>query len=78
MGLLGATGGARPTGLAGADAALLGLGAVAVAACARRARTVPVYLLAGAAVILQPAVVPLVLGLLGLGAALAQIGRAHV
>ena len=75
MGLLGATGGARPTGLEVADAVLLGLGGTAAAACARRARTIPVYVLAGTAVILQPAGLPLALGLLGLVAALARRSR---
>jgi hypothetical protein len=73
--LLGATGGARPTGLALVDALLLGLSGMAVAACARRARTVPVYVLAGVAAVLQPAAIPLALGLLGLVAALARRSR---
>jgi hypothetical protein len=51
---------------------LLGLGGAAVATCAVRARTIPVYVAAGLAAALQPATVPLVLGGLGLAAAFAR------
>ena len=70
--VLGAFGGARPTGLTWIDPLLLGLGGAALAASAARAGTVPVYIAAAAAVVLQPATAPMVLGLLGLVAAWAR------
>lgn len=66
VGALGALGGARPTGIGWLDAVLLGLGGVAVAACARRSRTVPLYVAAGAAAFCQPAAAPLALGCVAL------------
>lgn len=68
-GVLGAFGGARPTGLSWLDPVLLGLGGAALAASGERASTVPLYVAAATAVVLQPATVPLALGALGLVAA---------
>jgi hypothetical protein len=71
-GALGVLGGARPTGIGWLDAALLGLGGVAACACGRRARTVPLYATAALSALLQPASVPLLLGVLAMGAAVAR------
>lgn len=68
---LAATGDARPTGIGAVDALLLAAGAAGVAACARRARTIPVYVAAGTAAAAQPALIPMALGVAGLVAALA-------
>lgn len=71
LGALAATGGARPTAIGVVDGVLLALGALAIASCARRARTVPVYVAAAAAAVTQPEVVPM---LLGVGALVAAFG----
>ncbi|MGH9085987.1 MAG: hypothetical protein ACRDYW_11075, partial [Acidimicrobiales bacterium] len=69
MGLLSASGGARPTGLEVIDPLVLAFGGVAAAACGVRARTLPLYVAAGLAAALQPANVPLALGVVALVAA---------
>lgn len=74
LGSLAATGGARPTGIGIVDAAMLGAGGVAMAACARRSRTIPVYLAAAVTAICQPAGVPLGLAIAALVTA---FGRRH-
>lgn len=51
---------------------LLGVGGAAAAACGVRARTLPLYLSAAAAAVLQPTTVPLVLGGIALIAALVR------
>ncbi|HEX4869023.1 MAG TPA: DUF4012 domain-containing protein [Acidimicrobiales bacterium] len=71
-GALGALGGARPTGIGWLDAVLLAIGGAAMAAGALRARTIPVYVAAAAAAILQPATAPLLLGCVALAAAFAR------
>lgn len=70
--MLGAFGGARPTGLEALDPVLLFLGGAAAAACGVRTRTMPLYVAAGLAATLQPATVPLVLGAVALVAAFAR------
>lgn len=72
LGVLGAFGGARPTGVGWLDAVLLGLGGAAATACGARSRTIPLYVAAAAAAVLQPAVVPLALGVVGLLCAFAR------
>lgn len=72
LGVLGAFGGARPTGIGWLDAVLLGLGGAAVAACGARSRTIPLYVAAAAAALCQAATVPLALGVLALVAAFAH------
>lgn len=72
VGALCALGGARPTGIGWLDAVLLGLGGMAAAACARRSRTVPLYVAAGAAALCQPAAAPLALGCLALALAFSR------
>lgn len=69
LGLLSSLGGARPTGLEWLDPVLLGLGGAGLAACGGRARTVPLYVAAALSVVLQPASVPLALGVVALMAA---------
>lgn len=72
MAVLASLGGARPTGVGWVDAVLLALGGVALSACALRARTVPVYLAAGAAALCQPEPLPLALGCLAVVAAFSR------
>lgn len=72
LAVLGAFGGARPTGVGWLDTVLLGLGGAAAAACGARARTVPLYVAASAAALCQPGTVPLALGALALGIAVAR------
>lgn len=54
------------------DAAILGLGGVAAAQCGARARSIPIYMAATIAALLQAATVPLVLGVLAVVAAFAR------
>ena len=71
-GVLGATGGARPTGIDEIDLIFLAAGGAAAAACAGRARTTAIYAAAGAAALCQPAGWPLVLAGIALMATLAR------
>lgn len=64
--LLGATGGANPTGISWFDAAILATIGATTAALAVRARTVPLYATLGAAVLVQQAPAPRALGVIGL------------
>lgn len=64
-----ATGGARPTGIGSVDAVILGACGVGLAACARRSRTIPVYIAGGTAAALQPDALPMAVGIASLVAA---------
>jgi len=74
-GLLASLGGARPTALGWLDPVLLGLGGAAMAACGVRSRTLPLYVAAGLAAVLQPSLVPMALGVVALVAAFARSWR---
>lgn len=71
-GVLGALGGARPTGLAALDALLLGLAGAALATAATEARPLPLYLAAVVPALVQDAPVPRVLGVAAMACALAR------
>lgn len=64
--LLGAMGGANPTGLGWFDPVVLAAVGAGTAALAVRARTVPLYATLGAAVLVQQSVAPRALGIVGL------------
>ncbi len=68
--VLGALGGARPTGLAVLDVALLAAGGLVMAMCASEARSIPLYAACAAAAVCQEEAAPLALGVAGMAAVL--------